>query len=237
MSAVPVIDTVPLPALTGVARPALPDRSRFLRFTWRLGFGIAQVVFRARLLGGHHVPRTGPVVLCANHPTYFDPALVFLLMERRVHLMAWDALFRLPVATRFMEWGGAFPVKLGGKGREAVGNTLELLRAGRCVGIFPEGGRSSADGTMRPFHGGPATMAVREGAALVPVTINGAHRLWPRGRRVPRLGGPVRLVCHPPIVPPESGPRAARGALPAELTRQVRAAIASVYEGPVAPQP
>jgi 1-acyl-sn-glycerol-3-phosphate acyltransferase len=228
-----VIDTVPIPEIRGTRTEPFPDDSKMLWTCSRLMWAAARVVFRARIHDAHHVPRTGPVVIVPNHPSYLDPALVYALMPRRMHLMAWDALFRIPVVRWCMERGGAFPVRLAGGEREAITNARRLLKAGRCVGIFAEGGRSSRGGRMRPFRNGPSVLAIRAGAPIVPVTINGTQWLWPRGRTTPRLGGPVRMQVHPPIFPPETGPKAARGALPDQITAQVREIIASAYESGV----
>jgi 1-acyl-sn-glycerol-3-phosphate acyltransferase len=224
-----------IPELRGVARTPLPDGSSLLRFCWGLGQGIAQWAWNARLRNAHHIPKHGPAMLCANHPTWLDPALMFLLSPRRPFIMAWDKLFRVPAMEWFMYKSGSFPVQQGGGERDAIINTTKLLAAGRLVGIFPEGGRSNPDGSLRKFRPGPATFAIRGGATIVPITINGALRTWPRGTMFPRPGGKIEYICHPPIVPPATGKAAAKSALPGEITAQLRETIASIYTD--APKP
>jgi 1-acyl-sn-glycerol-3-phosphate acyltransferase len=85
--------------------------------------------------------------------------------------------------------------------------------------IFPEGTRTG-DGAIAPFRPGFTTLAVRSGAAILPVAIEGAFRVWPRRRRFPGRG---RIgVCYgAPILPAEFAGCDERELL-AEVERRVR---------------
>ncbi|MCI0339601.1 MAG: 1-acyl-sn-glycerol-3-phosphate acyltransferase [Planctomycetales bacterium] len=220
---------MPRESVRGPLDGYLPDRSWRFRAGWALGRSICRLCFRARVVHPERIPASGPAVLVSNHPTWLDPPLLFLILERRFHFMGWDRLFTLPIAGRLLRAGGAFPVKIGGTDRSAIQRALEHLRGGRGVGIFPEGGRSLPGGALAPFRPGAAMLAVWAGAPIVPVTLNGAYRLWPRGRALPRLGGPIRAIVHPPIVPPRTGLEAARGDLPERLTEEIRRVIVADY--------
>jgi 1-acyl-sn-glycerol-3-phosphate acyltransferase len=102
-----------------------------------------RVLFSYDRRGEEHVPATGPAVVAANHPSYLDPILLSLGVERPIHFMAWDALFRVPLLGSLMRVMGAFPVDVRkGKGREAYERAKALVLRGEIVGIFPEGKRS-----------------------------------------------------------------------------------------------
>jgi 1-acyl-sn-glycerol-3-phosphate acyltransferase len=64
------------------------------------------------------------------------------------------------------------------------------------VVIFPEGGRGRPDGSLVRMKGGAVRMALEAGVPILPVTIRGANRVWPPGRRVPRTGK-VEIIYHP----------------------------------------
>ena len=116
-----------------------------------------RVVFSYDCRGEENVPATGPAVVASNHPSYLDPILLSLEVERPIHFMAWDALFRVPLLGALMRLMGAFPVDVRkGKGREAYERAKALIQDGEIIGIFPEGKRSRT-GWMEP--------ALREGAA------------------------------------------------------------------------
>lgn len=147
--------------------------------------------------GREHVPRSGPVIFAANHQSFYDPVLLSLAAGRRVIYLAIEHYFGYPVLGRLMRFYGAVPVRTENPGPSAYGRMVRALRDGRACGIFPEGGRSR-DGLPGRPRPGLGAMALRTGAAVVPVTIWGAHRAWPPGRVLPRPGS-IRLLFQEPI--------------------------------------
>jgi 1-acyl-sn-glycerol-3-phosphate acyltransferase len=93
---------------------------------------------------------------------------------------------------------------------------LSALDEGRVCGIFPGGGRSP-DGLVQPPNEGVGTLALRSGAPVVPVTIAGADRAWPPGRRLPRPA-PIQLHFGQPLVAQSIAPP---GLSPPEKRRRV----------------
>ena len=85
--------------------------------------------------------------------------------------------------------------------------------------IFPEGTRTR-DGQIAPFRPGFTALAVRSGAAILPVAIEGAFQAWPRWRKFPGLGR-IRVHFGVPILPAEIAGRDERRLL-AEVERRVR---------------
>jgi len=150
-----------------------------------------RVLFSFECEGEENVPAQGPAVVAANHPSYLDPALLSLRVERPIRFMAWDALFRVPLLGSVMRAFGAFPVDVRpGRGREAFARAKALIEQGEVVGLFPEGKRSRT-GWMEPaLREGAARLAWETGAPLVPATIAGAYRAWPYHQTLPR---PARI--------------------------------------------
>jgi len=84
-------------------------------------------------------------------------------------------------------------------------DTVQSLEDGNSVITFPEGGRST-DGTLQAFKRGPFKMAMRAGIPIVPVSICGLARWYPKGTFLPiDVPRGVRVVVHPPINTGESG--------------------------------
>ncbi len=148
------------------------------------------LVFRWRIIGAHHVPVGGPVILCANHFSFFDPPAVGCAVGRRVYFMAKEEFFHIPVFKTLLRWLGAFPVKRGQADRAAIRQSLEHLKLNRVVGIFPEGTRqkSGQPGDALP---GAAFLAMKAGALVVPVAIIGPYR--PFRPFTIRIGNPLRV--------------------------------------------
>jgi 1-acyl-sn-glycerol-3-phosphate acyltransferase len=158
---------------------------RFFRGVFRAIFSI---VFRWQVIGAEHIPKEGPVILCANHISLWDPPLLGAGIERPVHFMAKQELFRIPVISFFITKFGAFPVKRGAGDRAAIRTALKLLEDGKIFGIFPEGTRSKT-GKLGPGLPGVAMFALKSEAVVIPVAIVGPYRLF----------RPVKIVYGAPI--------------------------------------
>jgi len=161
-----------------------------LKFVFRL-------FYRIEFHGQDNVPTFGPVILISNHPSYFDPVSIHIgVPKRRVRWMTWDAVFRVPFLGWLIERFGAFPIDVDGSAKGAFEASLALLRRGEVVGVFPEGGRSY-QALMGGAKTGGIRLAVRCGAPVVPVSVAGAYRGWPRTNLLPRPGR-IRVTYHPP---------------------------------------
>ncbi|WJH34218.1 lysophospholipid acyltransferase family protein [Paenibacillus aurantius] len=142
---------------------------RIFRFLFKLLF---VGIYRLEVIGRENVPAHGPVVLCANHTSNLDPPLVGVPLKRKVHYMAKEELFRVPVLGWLISRFGAFPVKRGGVSKESIRLAIQLLKENRMMGIFPEGSRSNAGGMGKK---GAAMLALRSNATVIPVAIVGEY--------------------------------------------------------------
>ena len=160
-----------------------------------------RVLFTYDCLDEEKIPPEGPAVIASNHPSYLDPVLLSLQVERPIRFMAWDALFRVPLLGAFMRLFGAFPVDVRvGRGRDAYEQARALIQDGELVGIFPEGKRSRSGWMEEKLREGAARLAWETGAPLVPATITGAFRAWPYFRALPKPAR-IRVRYHDPIDP------------------------------------
>jgi 1-acyl-sn-glycerol-3-phosphate acyltransferase len=143
--------------------------------------------FSYRMEGKAHVPRNGPLLIVANHQSWFDPFLVGLALPRRIRFMARRTLFtNHPALGAFFRALHIIPVNQEGFAREGLRLTRERLEAGEAVLVFPEGQRSW-DGKIGPLMPG-VTMLIRQtGANVLPVGIAGAWHAWPRWKLIPIL--------------------------------------------------
>ena len=146
-------------------------------------YRILHVIFPAffRLLGAkdygaEHLPTEGGVIVAANHMSNWDPPFLASFLQRPVSYMAKQELFEIPIFGTVIRWLFAFPVRRGAADRSAVKAAVKELRAGRCVGIFPEGTRSK-DGEVHNFGAGVALLASMSGAPVVPAAILGTNKM------------------------------------------------------------
>jgi 1-acyl-sn-glycerol-3-phosphate acyltransferase len=140
-------------------------------------------LFRIRRVGGDADLPAGGVLVCANHQSYLDPAMVQLALRRRLVFLMTSEFYEVPVARSVFMLLGAVPVERGRRmARASVIRVAALLRLGRAVAVFPEG-RISPPGVLGPAQRGIAVLARRGRAPVVPVAVGGSARAWPKGRR------------------------------------------------------
>lgn len=135
--------------------------------------------------GGERIPRSGPVLLAANHPnSLLDPVLVGVAARRPVRLLAKAPLFKVPVFGAVLRGLGMIPAYRGrdnprevAKNVESLASAARALASGSVVGIFPEG-KSHDDPKVALVRSGAARLAVQAVAAgaaglkLVPIGLN-----------------------------------------------------------------
>ena len=160
---------------------------------YRLCRGLLKVFLFAfywpEIRGRELVPASGPVILCSNHISWWDPVTIGCLLNRPVHFMAKEELFKGPLGI-ILPAINAFPVRRGTPDRKAIRRALEVLEQGGILGLFPEGTRSKAM-VLRKAEPGAALLGTKSKAPIVPVGIQGPYRL---GRRVRvRVGSPFYL--------------------------------------------
>jgi 1-acyl-sn-glycerol-3-phosphate acyltransferase len=186
---------------------------------------ILMFVYRVRITGREHVPKTGPCVLAANHVSVMDGFFLGIAVTRQVRFMAKMELHRVPIVKQILEGAGAFPVERGADAGRAVSAAVKLLEQGALVGVFPEG--TSLPDKKRGYKRGAARLALATGAPLVPVALVGTHlTLEPRTHRIrlPR----VRIVIGEPLRIERQEPTAEAAT---ELTARLQKAIELLRDG------
>lgn len=149
-------------------------------------------VFRMKVVGRENVPKTGPVLLCCNHMVKRDPVTLGVSLWRQVFYMAKEELFQ----NKFLGWLlrslGAFPVRRGSGGADALADAYRLLDENAVVGVFIEGTRSK-DGRLQKPKTGAALLAYRTKATVVPVCITAGDGRLPKifKRTIVSFGKPI----------------------------------------------
>lgn len=171
-------------------KPPSGWRGWVYRNTVKLAISIVRVFMFMRVHGAENIPRTGPVLVVANHPSYLDPptlvGISIYYAGRDLSIMAWDKLFHIPVVSLFCRTYKAYPVDRSNPGRGPYVTLLDILHKGGVAGIFPEGSRSKQR-LMGPWKPGALRAAFATKATILPVTFVTAGEFWPRGNWRPRL--------------------------------------------------
>jgi 1-acyl-sn-glycerol-3-phosphate acyltransferase len=150
--------------------------SPVLKFGWRV-----------HVDGLDNVPPEGPAILCPNHTSFIDSVFLPLVLPRRItyvgkaeYMDDWKTKHLFPAI-------GMIPLdRSGGSASErALNAAARVLERGELFGIFPEGTRSR-DGSLHKGHTGPARLALRTGAPLVPVGLRGTRDIQPPEAKFPK---------------------------------------------------
>jgi long-chain acyl-CoA synthetase len=160
----------------------------------------------------------GPVIFAANHQSHLDGPVILAAMPGRWRKQVAPAMskefFKAHFFPREHKWWQVLPNRLNyylaafffngfplpqreAGARQTLRYVAEITSAGFSLLIFPEGIRTE-DGTIRPFFSGVGLMASRLELPVVPIRLDGLHKVLPTGRTVPRPG-PVSVTFGAPM--------------------------------------
>ena len=134
-----------------------------------------KVVYRFEVIGKENIPKEGAVIICGNHRSFLDPPLIEVTTGRYTRFLAKEELTK----SKFLAFLGivfdAILVKRDSKEVKALKESLQTLKKGDCLALFPEGTRNGlAKGEK--VKDGAAFFAVRSGAPVIPCGIKGGEK-------------------------------------------------------------
>lgn len=152
---------------------------------------VFRLFFRVRITGKENMPE-GASVVCANHTSMLDPFFAVMLFDKAdlPVFMGKIELFRIPVIGALLRKIEAIPVDRGSTSMSTLRDSINHLKNGRKVVIFPEGTRVSGEADVAGAKTGAAMIGCRAGVSMLPVFISGRKRLF--GRVDVIVGKPVQ---------------------------------------------
>jgi 1-acyl-sn-glycerol-3-phosphate acyltransferase len=125
------------------------------------------------------IPMKGPAILVASHVNFFDPIWIYDVIDRPIHFVASEELFRKRFLSFLVRLFGTIPFRRNAKDFQSIRNIIQLLKAGELIGIYPEGLRSW-DGTNSPIIPTLARIIRRMRVPVYSCRLEGGYLHMPR---------------------------------------------------------
>ena len=163
---------------------------------------VFRLLWRIEAHGIENLPTSGPAILCPNHISVLDSFFLPVVLPRRVTFVGKAEYLDDWKTRRLFPALGMIPIdRAGGDAAQAALDTAaRILDQGEFFGIYPEGTRAR-DGFLHKGKTGPARLALRTGAPIVPVGIKGTDVIQPPDAKLPRLFRRAELSFGRPIYP------------------------------------
>ncbi len=149
-------------------------------------------LYRFKVYNKEKVPDKGPLLVLCNHQSFLDPMFCQLPVRRTFHYIARDTLWTVPFFGWVISNLYAIPIRRGEADLKAMKEVINVLKDGRAVVIYPEGTRT-LDGRIADIKPGFSLLVRRSGASVLTMVIEGAHEVWPKGQKRPKLRGRIVL--------------------------------------------
>jgi len=104
-----------------------------------------KIVYRFKVIGKKNIPKNGPVIICGNHRTYLDPPLIILSSGRYVRFLAKEELKKNLFWNMLLTIFDVIFVRRDSKDVKALKESLQTLKNGDGLALFPEGTRNGLE--------------------------------------------------------------------------------------------
>ena len=157
-----------------------------------------KLFFRMEVIGRENELMEGPCLICANHVSNHDILFLALNLKRQIYFFAKRELFKFKPFAAILRWFGTISVSRGQVDLKAITQTIDVLKKGGYIGIFPQGTRTHEEHKPEQAKSGVGLMAYRAKSNVLPVYIKTEkHRV--------RLFRKVTVIIGKPIKYEELG--------------------------------
>ncbi|HEV7299525.1 MAG TPA: lysophospholipid acyltransferase family protein [Tepidisphaeraceae bacterium] len=207
--------------------------TKYYRIGCYLSAFIKQQCIRETVLHRDRLNLPGPFLLACTHLSHIEPMIMSPMVKRPIHWMARIEFYRNRFLGPLLRNTGTFCVNRQGVPVQAIRTAIGLAKAGKIVGIFPEGGcRKGKQLAFRggKIKGGTSAISLQAQVPIIPVAIVGTDRMTDVERWLPGKYGQVWVAIGEPIYPPPRPTRTQRRAARHALTEQLEQTYVALYQ-------
>ncbi|MBF0180179.1 MAG: bifunctional acyl-ACP--phospholipid O-acyltransferase/long-chain-fatty-acid--ACP ligase [Magnetococcales bacterium] len=170
---------------------------------------LARILFRVRVEGNTQTFDTSRLLIVANHESLLDGLLLGLFLPFDPVFIVHTSVVRFRFFRLILSLADYLAVDTAAP--LAMKKVIKLLESGRPVMIFPEG-RITITGSLMKVYDGPAFVAAKTGATILPVRLDGparSHFARVSGKSPRRLLPKITITILPPTrIPMPDAPMA-----------------------------
>ncbi len=161
---------------------------------------VFKALWQITVEGRENIPTDGPAILCPNHTSVIDSFMLPATLPRRITFVGKAEYLDDWKTRRLFPALGMVPIdrKGGNASQNALDTAERILNDGELFGIYPEGTRSRT-GMLHKGHTGPARLALRTGAPIIPVSLVGTRDIQPPDQAYPTPFKSARVSFGKPI--------------------------------------
>lgn len=148
----------------------------------------AIILYRPKIVGKENLPKDGGALLCPNHVSNLDAAVIVAMFKRKVNVLAKEELFKNGFLCWIADLFGIYPVKRGKADMQAIKISLALLKRNELLLMFPEGTRNGMAKGIKPKNGA-VLIAATAGKPIIPIGIQGSFK--PFTKVIVNIGKPI----------------------------------------------
>jgi 1-acyl-sn-glycerol-3-phosphate acyltransferase len=244
-----ILVTAPLVALSTAVMATISVTASLFDSTGHASHAVARawarmllVIFRVKVTieGVEKLRPDSSYVFASNHLSYVDTPVILAHIPEQFRFLAKESLFSVPFLGHHMKRAGYISVPHDDpRPSVRVMTSIRVLAAAArmvrdrnvSVLVFPEGERTN--GTLQEFKEGAAYIAIKSGAPIVPLAVQGTREILAVHTSVVR-GGPVRLMVGDPI-PAQGLTLKDRGRLTATVRERIARMLGATHSLKVVP--
>ena len=162
---------------------------------------VTRIYFRGQVFGKNNLPTSGSYIGVVNHNSNLDTFAMSLAVNKPVHTMVKESLFRVPLLKWWLGKVHMFPVKRNASDQQAFDNALNILQNGGILFMAPEGTRKRKSNNRHRPRTGFVRLAQLVGCPVVPIAIWGTDRALPPHSFFPRPFKIIVKIGKPIILP------------------------------------